>query len=70
MNKVTPRLNLSASVISQLARQAVSLVAEADHHDRPADGVMAFAEKQRLQFKGWAFGGWEPPPEPTGIPGL
>ena len=70
MNKITPKLNLSASVVGQLARHAASLVAEVDHCDRPADGAMGSADWQPLQFKGWAFGGWEPPPDPTSIPGL
>jgi hypothetical protein len=69
MNIVTPKLNVSASVIGHLARQAVSLVNKVGHHEQSPAGVLP-TEKQRLHFKGWAITGWEPPHDPTSFPGL
>lgn len=70
MNRVALKLTLSTAVIKQLAGQAASLVAAVDRQDRLADGAMRSGGKQPFECQGWAFGGWEPPPEPTGIPGL
>lgn len=69
MNNCTPRISLSAAVVSQLAKKAATIVKDVGYHPQGDKSELLATEQIEQEFKGWAMGGWEILSDPHYLPG-